>query len=74
MFDFLWDSKPDKINRKTIIQDFENGGLKMINLNIFITSIKAGWVKRLTNKDNVGDWKHIYKNNLVNLKLVIMQH
>ena len=67
MFDFLWDAKPDKINRKTIIQDYENGGLKMIDLNIFITSIKAGWVKRLTNKDNVGDWKHIYKNNLENI-------
>ena len=64
MFDFLWDDKPDKINRKTIIQDYENSGLKMINLNIFITSIKAGWVKRITNNDNDGDWKHIYKNNL----------
>ena len=59
MFDFLWDAKPDKINRKTIIQDYENSGLKMINLNIFIISIKAGWVKRITNNDNVGDWKHI---------------
>ena len=28
MFDFLWDNKPDKINRKTIIQNYENGGLK----------------------------------------------
>ena len=59
MFDFLWDDKPDKISRKTIIQDYENSGLKMIDLNIFLTSIKAGWVKRLTNNDNDGDWKHI---------------
>ena len=44
MFDFLSDDKPDKISRKTIIQDYENSGLKMIDLNIFITSIKAGWV------------------------------
>ena len=61
MFDFLWDDKPDKIKRKTIIQDYENSGLKMIDLNIFITSIKAGWVKRITNNENDGDWKHIYK-------------
>ena len=64
MFDFLWDNKPDKINRKTIIQDYENGGLKMIDLNLFIKAIKAGWVKRITNNDNDGDWKHIYMNIL----------
>ena len=64
MYDFLWDDKPDKIKRKTIIQDYENGGLKMIDLSIFITSIKAGWAKRITNNDNDGDWKHIYKHKL----------
>ena len=64
MYDFLWDKKPDKINRKTIIQNYENGGLKMIDLNIFIKSIKAGWVKRITNDKNNGDWKFIYLRQL----------
>ena len=64
MFDFLWDNKPDKINRKTIIQSYENGGLKMIDINFFINSIKAGWVKRIVNDDNTGDWKHIYLKQL----------
>ena len=64
MFNFLWDGKPDKINRKTIIQDYENNGLKMIDIDIFIKSIKAGWVKRLTNTSNNGDWKHIYIEQL----------
>ena len=60
MYNFLWDGKPDKISRKTIIQNYENNGLKMIDIDIFIKSIKAGWVKRLTNTSNNGDWKHIY--------------
>ena len=64
MFDFLWDNKPDKINRKTIIQNYENGGLKMIDLNLFIKSIKAGWVKRIINDKNKGDWKFIYLRQL----------
>ena len=64
MFDYLWDNKPDKISRKTIIQDYENGGLKMIDLNMFIKAIKAGWVKRIANTENDGDWKHIYMNHL----------
>ena len=32
MFNFLWDNKPDKIKRKTIIQDFKMGGLKMFDI------------------------------------------
>ena len=60
MFDFLWDNKPDKINRKTIIQSYEIGGLKMIDINIFINSIKSGWVKRINDNKNNGDWKAIY--------------
>ena len=49
MFDFLWENKPDKINRKTIIQNYENGGLKMIDINFFMNSVKSGCVKRITN-------------------------
>ena len=64
MFQFLWENKPDKISRQTIIQDYENGGLKMIDLNYFIKSIKAGWVKRITDINNKGDWKKIYLTQL----------
>ena len=32
MFSFLWDGKPDKIKRDRIIQDYKNGGLKMIDI------------------------------------------
>ena len=60
LFDFLWDNKPDKISRKTIVQNYEKGGLKMIDIDLFINSIKASWVKRITNNNSTGDWKHIY--------------
>ena len=61
MFNFLWDGKQDKISRKTIIQDYENNGLKMIDIDIYI---KASNVKRITNETNKGDWKHIYNKQL----------
>ena len=28
MYSFIWDSKPDKIKRRTLIQNYEKGGLK----------------------------------------------
>jgi hypothetical protein len=30
-FNFIWDRKPEKIKRNTLIADFEDGGLKMIH-------------------------------------------
>ena len=60
----MWDNKPDKISRQTIIQNYENGGLKMIDIDIFMNSIKAGWVKRIVSDSNNGDWKHLYLNQL----------
>ena len=64
MFDFLWESKPDKISRKIIVQNYENGGLKMIDLLSFTKALKRTWVKRLINEENNGKWKIIYMNCL----------
>ena len=46
-FKFIWSSKPDKINRQTIVLDKKLGGLKMFNLKYFITSLKVSWIRRL---------------------------
>ena len=51
---------------KTLIQDYTKGGLKMIEIESFIKAIKAGWVKRLSDTDNIGDWKSIYLTELHN--------
>ncbi len=61
---FFWDSKPDKVSRKIIVQKYEEGGLKMIDLDSFINALKATWVKRLTNRETNGQWKHIYLNQI----------
>ena len=66
MLDFIWDGKPAKIKMKTLIQDYTKGGLKMIEIESFIKAIKAGWVKRLSDTDNIGDWKSIYLTELHN--------
>ena len=67
MFDFLWEGKPDKIKRETLIQSYENGGLKMIDIDIFIKTIKCSWIKRLSDQTNKGAWKQIYLMKLEKL-------
>ena len=44
LFAFLWNGKGDKIKRNTIINDYSNGGLKMIDIVSFSTSFKATFI------------------------------
>lgn len=52
LFNFLWKSKVYKIKRKQITQEYSNGGLKMIEINNYIRSLKSSWIKRLINSPN----------------------
>ncbi len=47
-----------------IVQKYEEGGLNIIALDSFINALKATWVKRLTNRETNGQWKHIYLNHI----------
>ena len=60
LYNFLWNSNTDKISRKIIVQDIENGGLKMINIPFFLNALKASWVKRILDNNNNGLWKTTY--------------
>ena len=50
IFEFIWKSRSDKIKRLLVTQDYLSGGLKMINIDHFITALKSSWIKRLTQK------------------------
>ena len=66
MFSFLWDDKPDKISRNRIIQDYKNGGLKMLDIETFIIALKASWVKRIKFQTEA-TWVQIYLQMLSKL-------
>lgn len=46
-YKYLWNNGPDKIKRKTIIQNYDKGGIRMIDLTNFIYSLKLTWIRRL---------------------------
>lgn len=54
-FNFLWNSKVDKIKRKQITQDYEMGGLKMVDIDNYIKGLKSSWIKRIVN-GNKAKW------------------
>ena len=50
-FKFLWSDKNDKIKREVIIQSYELGGLKMLDVKCFLSSLKISCLQRiLTNE------------------------
>ena len=53
LFEFVWNKKPDKINRKTMCQSYEAGGMKMMDVKDFLSALKITWLKRaLENNEN----------------------
>ena len=51
VFRYLWDGKPEKINRKRVCQDYLHGGMRMVDVFNFEKSLKLSWLKQL-NIDN----------------------
>lgn len=47
LFNFLWHSKVDKLKRKQVVQDYINGGLKMLDINNYNLGLKSSWIKRI---------------------------
>lgn len=56
IYDFIWKGK-DKVKRRALINNIENGGLKMIHLESLIQSQKMSFFKRYLDPEYVADWK-----------------
>ena len=50
LYKYIWDDKPDKIKRNLINQSYSNGGLKMIDLEKFISVVEPKSVKYVFSK------------------------
>ena len=67
---FLWDGKQDKVKRTEIINDFAEGGLKMLDFN---RALKAKWVQRYLDPHNRGKWQLFVESSLIdhNINLLL---
>ena len=68
-FDFIWDHKPAKIKKTTLIKQKTAGGLDMKDFSLFDKALKLTWVKRLCSNSNA-PWQYI----TVNKKMVFFPH
>ena len=56
LYTFLWKGK-DKVTRASTINNYEEGGIKMVDIESLIKSLPLSWLKRIFS-DNSGAWKN----------------
>ena len=54
LYEFIWEGT-SRIKKTTLCQDYCDGGLKMIDINAFITALKSTWLRKLI-IDNNSQW------------------
>ena len=60
-YSFIWEGT-SRIKKKVICQDYCNGGLKMINIEAFITALKTTWLRKLIISNNL--WSEILQSTV----------
>jgi hypothetical protein len=56
-YKFLWNGKKDKFKRSIIINEYEEGGLKMPIIQSFYKALKMSWLHKLLYLFNPSPWK-----------------
>ena len=74
IYKFIWDNKSEKVKRTTLIKNFKEGGLKMIDLQAHIKTLQSKWILKLLDKDE-GQWKILpkYYYNKFGKNLIILK-
>ena len=62
MFDFLWSGKSAKFARKDSFNTLKQGGLSMVDVDLFWQSLKCSWIRRLVKTEAF--WPKILSENL----------
>ena len=61
-YNFIW-GNTDRIQRNVMINDLENGGLRMVDIESHMMALKGSWIKRIYTDGN-DIWKHLPKTYL----------
>ena len=62
IFKFLWKGV-DKVTLLSTINDYQMSGLKMIDLETRVKSLRLSWLKRIFSENN-GTWKNYLRHRL----------
>ena len=71
LFQFLWNGT-DKVTRLSTINEYDRGGLKMIDPDCMIKSLRLAWLKRIFSAQG-GTWRNYLRHILVRCGELFLQ-
>jgi hypothetical protein len=67
ILNFIWNKKPAKVKYTCIINNIDNGGLKLQDIECKIKSLKLKWIKKLMIEDYDLPWKTYIQTHFRNM-------
>ena len=58
LFKFLWKNKRDKVKRDAMYQEYDKGGLRMIDVDVMFKSLRLAWIPWLL-QNTKSNWKTV---------------
>ena len=68
-FEFLWAGKPDPVKQAKAIQNYSNGGLRMLDLQAFVKSMKISWFRSFTIKTA---WQEVVRSQFPEIQNILL--
>ena len=63
-YQFLWNGKRDKVKMEILTNSYEDGGLKMIDINPFCQALNMTWLEKYIDHLNCFPWKILLIDSL----------
>ena len=63
-FNLIWNEKIDKVKREILINDYDEGGLKVPDIFSYCKALKTSWIKRYNDPFNFSDWKTLFTDKI----------
>jgi len=60
IYNFIWNGKTDKVKRTFLEQEYEDGGLKMLDFGTMVKGAKVKWIKRYLSCEDIA-WKVMFE-------------
>jgi len=57
LYNFVWDGRGDKFKRSVMLNEYKDGGLKMLDIRSLNYALKSKWVKKHLDDNNHAKWK-----------------
>ena len=62
LYTFIWKSSVNRMKKDIMQKEYQEGGLKMINIHSFILALKSTWIRRLF--FNNCKWQNIFMSSI----------